>query len=217
MHCLAAGRRRMIGGETLRRHPDRPEDRPVRRRPTSSSRGRRFAGALPGRTGGRQASGHGPEFHQRYLHRQRADRPQRHPGSRIGPSRRQRARSSMKSRPAREIQAGMIRPDTGSNPASARCAPRDRAGPSWPKSIADSLPDLFLRRLLVQEDDIGLRLVGLLDQLVELAIGVRAARRITHICQIFVVILGELRRWPFAWRFRHCPSGPLPWPCFGRC
>ncbi len=44
----------------------------------------------------------------------------------------------------------------------------------------------------MQEHDIGLGLVGLLDQLVDLAIAVGPAGRVGHVRQIFVIIPGEL-------------------------
>src|SRR5687767_6243191 len=101
-------------------------------------------------------------------------------------------RSSMKS------AAGATSTSRVTCPASGRAPPgTSRGSRDHPEQVSrpgqPPLTGLFLlRRLAVQEDDIGLGLVGLLDQLVIFAVAAGAARRVRDIRQIFVIVAGQL-------------------------
>src|ERR1700752_1755539 len=88
-------------------------------------------------------------------------------------------RSSMWSARATNWTSRSIRPVSTTNLRYAR----------WPGT--NSAPLRALLRRLAQERQVGIGLVGLLDQLVEFRIRPRAAPTILQRRQIFVIILGE--------------------------
>jgi hypothetical protein len=76
---------------------------------------------------------------------------------------------------------------------------RSRSGRSPERRVANDpicpagrSPAIGLETALLQEHEIGLGLAGLLDQLGPFRASVCAARRVSHVRQIFVVILGQL-------------------------
>ena len=104
---IASAGSHALDAETLSRCQCRPASKIGRTAPADIivSGSRRFSGPLPGRTGRRQAARHGPQFDQRHLYRQQADRTRRNPWRSARFSASAMSRSSMKSARRSELRA----------------------------------------------------------------------------------------------------------------